>query len=583
MKTEIAERYRVLFIIFVSLGVYYPSIFGSATSVDDFKMLNNLLNTESFDLKGVFFSGSSVYYYRPILASSFLLDQYLWSGSESFMHLENIFLHTLSGVLIFYISKELIRRFKLKAGDFVPMFISLLFILHPINTEPVNWISGRTDILAGFFVFLSFWIFLKKGMDNYIWCWISAFFYLMGLLSKEVAIGLLPAIGLFLALKEKPVENIGIKNKLKLFFPFFVFTIIYFLMRMPSGHIDLGISTAVNVSEDRNFIRDIGSAIKAFGFYIKKLFVPLPLNFGIIEINRTFYLWFGTITSGTALYLFFKRRTVLSFLLFFSILFFLPAIPVAISRMAWTPLAERYLYISSFGVSTLIILMVNRIPWKKELGYGFLAVLLAVFAAITVDRNIIWQSNLTLFEDTVKKSPNFAAGRNDYGIALAMNGKLDEAVKQLEIAVKLSGHEMHRGLPSMNLIYLSGLQKNNEKEAVQKNYLALFSGKTSPPVTRQILIHLIKNAEALVMEEKNTDKKRVFYKEIISYFEQLYKLEGGGFYLYKQGQYYLALDEKEKAVEFFKKAVELSPNEYYSEPARKLAKKLESPKSEINN
>lgn len=576
-NNNIREKFRVLFIIFVSLGVYYPSIFGIVNSVDDFKMLNNLLNTESFDLKGVFFPGSSVYYYRPILASSFLLDQYLWSGSESFMHLENILLHTLNGVLIFYISKELIRRFELKAGDFMPMFISLLFVLHPVNTEAVNWISGRTDVLAGFFVFLSFWIFLKKGIDSYVWCWISAFFYLMGLLSKEVAIGLLPSIGLFLGLKEKPFEDIGIKNKLKLFSPFFVFTIIYFLMRMPSGHIDSGISTAVNVSEDRNFIRDIGSAIKAFGFYIKKLFVPLPLNFGIIEINRRFYFWLGTIALGAALYLFFKRRTVLSFLLFFSVLLFLPAIPVAISKMAWTPLAERYLYISSFGASALIIVIINRLPWGKGLIYGVLAILLITSAVITVKRNVVWQDDLVFYGDTIKISPSFASGRNEYGIALFKRGRFDEALEQFKVAARLSGDSKYKELPTLNVVLLS---EDDKLEEAKKKYRVFLKNSQSPKIVLEILHKLIEITEKQAKDERNLERRKELYREFISYFEQLYKLEGNVFYLYKIGQYYLALGEKENAVEFFKKAAELSPNEYYSEPARKLAKKLES---EINN
>lgn len=580
-NNNIREKFRVLFIIFVSLGVYYPTIFGQANSLDDYQMLDNFLDSDSMDLKGLFFSKSSINYYRPVLILTFFFDRYLWFCSESFMHLENILLHVLNGILIFYISKEIIKRFKLDAGDFIPMFISILFILHPVNTEAVNWISGRTDVLAGFFIFLSFWVFLKKGMDNYVWCWISAFFYLPGLLSKEVAIGLLPAVGLFLILREKPIEDISISKRLKLFLPFLFITGLYFLMRtVASGHPDAGVSAAASVTKNSNLMGIISSAIKAFGFYIKKLFMPLPLNFAIVEINRPFYFWFGIIASGIVLYLFLRRRTALSFLLFFPILFFLPAIAVAISRIAWTPLAERYLYISSFGVSALIILIINRLPWGKGLIYGALAILLITSAAITVNRNIIWQSNLTLYEDTVKKSPNFAPARNEYGIALTENGKISEAIKQFEIATKISGHERIKGLPSMNLIGLSGLPQKTEDEEVRKEYLELFKEKTSPRISKQILERIASRTELLIMKEKNPNKRRVFYKEIISYFEQLYKIEGNVFYLYKIGQYYLALGEKEKAFEFFKKTTELSQNEYYSEPARKLAKKLES---EINN
>lgn len=577
MKAEIRDRYKILFIIFVSLGIYYPSIFGSVNSIDDYRMITSLINTQKTDWKGIFLPGGAVYYYRPLLVLSFFFDRFVFGCHESFMHLENILLHTANGVLAFLIVKEIQRIFRITADSYIPMFSALLFILHPINTEAVNWISGRTDVMAGLFVFLSFLIFLKKGMQNYIWCWLSAVFYLMGLFSKEIAIGLLPVIAFFLFLREKPLESIKLKRKLWLFTPFLFVTVMYYLMRTANSvYPDLGISTAAKISEGSSFLISLSGAIKAFGFYIKKLFMPLPLNFGIVEINRTLYFRFGIIALGVIAYFLFKRK-LLSFLLFFSVMFFLPAIPVAVSKMTWTPLAERYLYVSSFGVCALTVLLINSMPWKKELTYISLAGLLITSAAITVNRNIIWQSNLTLFEDTVKKSPSSGAAWNEYGIALIAAGRMDEASKQFEISQQLAGNIKYRERPSMNIITLS---RQNQPVEAKKTLLKLLENSSSPQISMELLQKVIFITENQVKEETSEDKQKRFHMEIISYFEELYKLEGNSFYLYKQGQYYLVLGEKEKAVEFFKKTVELSPNEYYSEPARKLAKKLES---EIKN
>lgn len=207
---------------------------------------------------------------------------------------------------------------------------------------------------------------------------------------------------------------------------------------------------------------------------------------------------------------------------------------------------------------------------------------------------MISQNNLTLYEDTVKKSPNFAPPRIEYGIALAESGNRKEAIKQFEMASKMSGNEMVMELASMNLINMSepqinitepqrkllGLQNKTELEAQRQKYIALSGEKTSPRISRKIIENIISKTEMLILAEKNPDKLRVLHKEIITYIEQRYKLDSNAFYLYKQGQYYLALGEKEKAAELFRKTIELSPNEYYSEPARKLIKKLES---EINN
>ncbi|MEW6067185.1 MAG: tetratricopeptide repeat protein [Nitrospirota bacterium] len=579
MRTEMSDRYKVMFIIFVSLGIYYPSIFGGVNSVDDYQLITTLINTDHISLREIFFPMGPVYYYRPILSLSFISDRLIFNCSEFYMHLNNIILHTINGVLIFFIVREILRIFKVSNSHYIPMFASLLFIVHPINTESVNWISGRTDVLAGLFVFLSFLVFIKKGLENHIWCWISAIFYLMGLLTKETAIGFILVIGLFLFLKENAIKDISIKKKIALFFPFLIMTITYFFMRtITSNNPDTGIIKAAQAFGNDTLFIHIGSIIKAFGFYIKKVFVPLPLNFGIIEINRTFYFWFGIISLGFTLYLLFVKRTLLSFLLFFSVAFFLPSLPVATAKMAWTPLAERYLYISSFGVSLLIIFSFFRLFARENLRYGILALLLFVASLITVNRNIIWQDNLTLYKDTIEKSPNFAVARNEYGIALFINGKPDEALEQFKIAEKLAGETKYKDLLSVNI---TGLFSDQMKpEEAKEQYLKLLEKTPLRPISLKALQNLIKIAETQLKKESDSNKKEALYREILSYFRQIYELERDSFYLYRIGQYHLALGEKEKAIESFKEAVKLSPDEYYSEPARKLVRKLESENSD---
>lgn len=572
MRIKMANRYKVMFIVFVSLGIYYPSLFGEVNSADDFAMITSLINTTDFSWKTLFFPMRPLYYYRPLLEATFLLDRFIFNCSASFMHLTNMLLHTTNGVLVFLIVKEMMRRSGGSENSLVPLLSSLLFVLHPVNTEAVNWISGRTDILAGMFVFLSFLVFLNKGLENYLWPWISAFIYLMGLLSKEAALGLIPLIGLFFVLKEGFIENISIRRRLALLIPFVVTTVIYFLMRtIASSYSDTAMAAAAKAAENGNLLTSISTAIKVFGFYIKKLFIPLPLNFGIIEINRTLYFWFGVITAAVALYLLLRKRTLSCFLFLSAILFFLPAIPVAISRIAWTPLGERYLYISSFGVSALIVILITRLPWKKEFIYGSLVLLLAVAALITSNRNIIWQNNLTLYEDTVRKSPTFVAARNEYGIALANRGRTAEALEQFRIAETLAGNVKYRERPALNIIALTS--HNKKPEEIRENYLKLL--EELPPESSEIILQkIIRNLDSQIREEKNPSKQQVLYRESISYMERLHELRNDGFSLYRIGQLYLALGEESKALEYFRRAVELSPKEFFSDPARKLIQRL---------
>ena len=85
---QLSNRFKVLFILFVVLGVYYPVIFAGTNSIDDHRMIMQLEELERVDWKGLFLP-SGGYYYRPLLMLSFIADKFLWGLTPSFMHLEN--------------------------------------------------------------------------------------------------------------------------------------------------------------------------------------------------------------------------------------------------------------------------------------------------------------------------------------------------------------------------------------------------------------------------------------------------------------------------------------------------------------
>ncbi len=571
METKISEKSKILFVIFVSLGIYYPAIFGAECSVDDSKMITSLMNMSSINWKALFLPHSSILYYRPVLYLTFILDRFIWLCDASFMHLENVLFHTLNAVLVYYLVKVLLKTFAIDAEGYHPMFSALLFAAHPINTEAVDWISGRTDLMAGTFVFLSLLTFLIS-LRKYGWCWISALFYLLALLSKEVSVALLPVIALFLLLNERPIPEVVKGRRLKLLLPYLLSLVIYFLMRfLASGFSDSGMSIQIRTVREGNLLKKTGSAIKALGFYVKKLFVPLPLNFGIIEINGTFYLCFGIIVLISIIYLLIRKRNISSFPILLSVLFILPAIPVAISKMAWTPLGERYLYISSFGVSVFVILTLNRLTFTV-LRYGIVGVLIFAAGFVTVGRNRIWQSDLALFKDTVEKSPTFAAARNEYGMALAKAGMMDEAIEQFRIGQRL-GHGIYQ-LPEMNIIEQTSVEKGSLSDA-KARYAKLLKHVDSREYKDLILTRIVTLTEAQIMKEKNPKRFNKLIREDMDYIERLNNIHRSGYYSYRLGQLYLQQGNKKKAQANFAAAVVISPNEFFAPAAKKLAQRLE--------
>lgn len=100
-------------------------------------------------------------------------------------HLVNLAFHSLNTCLTFLLLSEL--GFTL----FPAFFGALLFAWHPLQVEPVCWISSLKDLLSGFFVVLALWQYVKfakghaKPKHHYV---ASVICFLLGLLAKPSAI-----------------------------------------------------------------------------------------------------------------------------------------------------------------------------------------------------------------------------------------------------------------------------------------------------------------------------------------------------------------------------------------------------------
>lgn len=80
-------------------------------------------------------------YWRPLVLASYALDWELSGGTPAFFHAVNLVLHGICSVLAF----ALFRRW---FGRLLPAFFAaLVFAVHPVRSENVAWISGRTDLL----------------------------------------------------------------------------------------------------------------------------------------------------------------------------------------------------------------------------------------------------------------------------------------------------------------------------------------------------------------------------------------------------------------------------------------------------
>jgi tetratricopeptide (TPR) repeat protein len=147
-------------------------------------------------------------HYRPVQNISFIFDYFFWNTDEFGFHLTNTLLHASSGILLYFLLRQLLGSFLFRdrsallqprAQRRVPwisnsaFIVALLWVVHPVHSAAVDYISGRADSLAFFFAAAAWLLFLKSGaaLSRYTrltFCGLALAGGLFALLSREIAV-----------------------------------------------------------------------------------------------------------------------------------------------------------------------------------------------------------------------------------------------------------------------------------------------------------------------------------------------------------------------------------------------------------
>ena len=626
----IRKPFQVLLLCVVVFSIYYVSMFSEISLLDDRDAVLALSKIEHMELRSIFFPNSAKgEYYRPLIGVFYMIDRFAWDLDPLVMHLENIFFHLLNVLLFFLVSKELFKKTGEKTR-YLPLLSSLLFAVHPMATESVNWISGRTDLLAGTFILFATLILIRFRENRPWWYWPAiGLSVLCGMLAKETALAFIfTAFFLFRMSRKEPGAMDwkygqspwrGVAVLTAVFYAAAVlaalFTYNYYLvMLIIAGYgaalyswdigtlrrdylqiwIGMAISICVPVAlffivRKSVYSSDIASipqtitlilsdpmyAFKMFtgaiAFYVKEFLFPFPLNLAIREIDPLYEL-LGIMVLLLVM-LFVRLAGRCSSLALGGLCMIAPALPLSLGTVAWTAYAERYVYLA-----IPFWLLAASIAWSRIstarlrlhlVGPVFAALLLIVWGRWTFERNVTWQTNLAIFDDTVRKSPNFKVPRGLYMLALYESGRYDEALEQYRIASTMPSLkydekydmlyaliQMRKGRTKEARLTLEKVLRIKETVSVLENMIKLLKATRSPlpandPVRQE--------TDALV----------------IQYYEKLYSKTGDALYLYYLGQDYLNNGKRAEAKITFDRAAERLPeSSEFKKYARNLAMKL---------
>src|SRR5439155_21053728 len=132
---------------------------------------------------------------RPIVNFSYALDRGAWGPGPFGFHVTNVLLDVVNVLLFFVLATRLAedraRQTPTAAGNVhvVALAAAVLFAIHPMMTEAVGYISGRSEVLCGTF-FLAALLYARAWMNGgpKMWWLLSAVSWVAAIASKEIGI-----------------------------------------------------------------------------------------------------------------------------------------------------------------------------------------------------------------------------------------------------------------------------------------------------------------------------------------------------------------------------------------------------------
>jgi tetratricopeptide (TPR) repeat protein len=380
---------------------------------------------------------------RPVLNLSLALC-YAVSGTNVWSyHAFNLLIHVLAGLTLFGIVRRTLLRPVLREGlgrDALPLALvmALLWTLHPLQTEAVTYIIQRTESLMGLFFLLTLYGFIRavEAPRPIRWQVLTVLACLLGVGTKEVA----ATAPVLVLLYDRTFVAGSFREAWR---------------RRRWLHLSLAAtwiplvalvsSTGWNRGGTAGF--NVGISPWAYWFtqfeavacYLKQAVWPHPLVFeyGTFWMGLTdaapYALIVLPLAAATLVALW--RRPVCGFLgaWFFAILAPTSLVPGTIQMIV-----EHRMYLPLAAVIALVVGVAVARLGRPALA-SFLALALAA-GGLTGQRNTVYRSDLTLWQDTVANSPGSAIAQSSLGTALYLRGHLREAMHHYQVSLRLNSN-----------------------------------------------------------------------------------------------------------------------------------------------
>ncbi|MFQ5464408.1 MAG: tetratricopeptide repeat protein [Thermodesulfobacteriota bacterium] len=370
---------------------------------------------------------------------SYTLEYRLFGLDPFIYHLDNLVLHVLNTLLVFYLVLKLSGRLS------VALATSLLFGVHPVHVEAVAWVSERKGLLSAFFFLGAIILYLRyHERSRRVFYYLSLAAFLLSVLSKLVAVTLPVVLLLVDYLSCRTFTRKTLTEKVPFFVLSGVFAVDTVFMYKAMGQF--------GSIEPLSAVEVVLLSCRSLTAYLAGTVLPVNLSAiypypAEISIGSPAFFLPPVILAALAVAVVYSMkytRTVVFGALFFLITLS-PVLKVVPFASGGSTMADRYMYVPSVGLLFLAGLAFHGLYARagalgrasRVAAAAGLGVAVVAGMYLTHQRGEVWKDSETLWQSVIERHPESSFARYNLANAYAKLGRFEEATEEYRLAIAL--------------------------------------------------------------------------------------------------------------------------------------------------
>lgn len=396
-------------------------------------------------------------HYHPLTWLSSALDYKISGIDPSSYHRNNLILHALNGLLLYFAAVTLLRMaHRLERGAsgvslrIASAVAALLFAVHPMRVESVAWASERRDVLSVFFLLLALLTYLRAVRADEVrlasrrWFVASCGLLVLSLLSKAWGMSFVVVVTILdvYPLRRLPaaVSHWWKRDCRALWLEKIPFLMLGVIAAATAGFAQRSALDTMKTLDEWGLVERVVQAFYGLAFYIGKTLWPgrlvvlyeLPYELNPLELRYVFSIF--AVAVGSVLVVLFRRR--LPSVATAAAMYVVIVAPVlGFAQSGPQFVAEKYSYVCCIGWALLAgggllsLWRLVRSGWWRAMSGVAVCVVIAVLFGRTWQQCHVWKDSKTLWDHALASGVPSSTAHLNRGIVFRAEGNVDKAIE----------------------------------------------------------------------------------------------------------------------------------------------------------